>query len=287
VAYAPAGPPALASAGDDGRVRLWDPATGQNHVTLPPRPPGGGILCLAFSPDGRFLVTGNRGGGVDLWEVGTQRQVDFLPLLRGPIRALTFTADGSSVLIAPQSQRRPGEPGLLVCWTLLDNDAEHIPWEGGIDALAFAPGGRAVAVADESRGVELWELGAVRRQTFLRSRNRVSALAFSPAPAGRLLAVAGGLLIECWDVAAVQRRAFCRGHRMTVHAVAFAPDGHALLSASGDRTVRLWATADGRERAAWDWQLGPVRAVAVAPDGMTAVACGDKPQLVVWDLDPE
>ena len=45
----------LASAGLDGTVRLWDPATGAEQATLTGHT--GRVFAVAFSPDGRQLAS--------------------------------------------------------------------------------------------------------------------------------------------------------------------------------------------------------------------------------------
>jgi WD40 repeat protein len=54
VAFSPDGRQ-LASAAEDGRIKLWDPATGQKISTL--RDSDGAVFALAFSPDGRWLAS--------------------------------------------------------------------------------------------------------------------------------------------------------------------------------------------------------------------------------------
>src|SRR3712207_8001819 len=46
----------LASAGDDGTVRIWDPATGTQRHSLTGHL--GGVQALAIAPDGSWLATG-------------------------------------------------------------------------------------------------------------------------------------------------------------------------------------------------------------------------------------
>jgi WD40 repeat protein len=55
----------IASGGQDGLLKLWDPASGTEAAELAPG--GGWIESLAFSPDGRLLVAGAIQGGVHVW----------------------------------------------------------------------------------------------------------------------------------------------------------------------------------------------------------------------------
>ncbi len=57
----------LASAADDGSVRLWDVATGALVENLTGHEKS--VMSLSFSPDGRTLATCSRDGTVRLWSV--------------------------------------------------------------------------------------------------------------------------------------------------------------------------------------------------------------------------
>ncbi|MGH7138032.1 MAG: WD40 repeat domain-containing protein, partial [Pirellulales bacterium] len=62
VAFSPDGE-RLATACDDGAVRLWDVKTA-NLLSIFE----GGGLCVAFSPDGKYLASAGNDNLVRLWE---------------------------------------------------------------------------------------------------------------------------------------------------------------------------------------------------------------------------
>src|SRR5262249_32629834 len=150
---------------------------------------------------------------------------------------------------APQGQRRLGDPGPLYSWRP-GQPVGVRPWRGGIRSIAFAPGGRAVAIADDHRTVQLWDEAVVMCRAVLRFAAGIRCVAFAP-PDGGTLAVATGRSIELWDALALRRRSVCQGHRADAVALAFSPDGRTLLSGGADRAVRLWDVGGGKELAAW------------------------------------
>ncbi len=54
------------------------------------------VQDLAFSPDGAWLLTGHQSGSAQLWDVASRKPVGPPAVLIGPIRGVTFTADGKT-----------------------------------------------------------------------------------------------------------------------------------------------------------------------------------------------
>jgi WD40 repeat protein len=86
----------LASGGDHGRVRLGDPGQGR-WLWIQDGPPGL-VANLAFTPDGRVLVSGHA-STLAFWDVATGNCMGKLTLPGEGLQALAFSPGGQTLAV--------------------------------------------------------------------------------------------------------------------------------------------------------------------------------------------
>jgi WD40 repeat protein len=85
------------ASGMNGAVQLWDVATGRKTVSLEGH--SGVVRGVAFSPDGRRVVSGGDDATVRLWDVETGREVLDLRGNTGRVTGVVFSPDGRTLAI--------------------------------------------------------------------------------------------------------------------------------------------------------------------------------------------
>ncbi len=200
-----------------------------------------------------------------------------------PIRALSFSADGSSIAGICEDQR-------VRLWDARSGELKRtIPFEKAeIERLVLADRADLLASAGQDGRIQLWDMktGEAIRQ-FQGPMPRVRDFAFSPdrkllAGTYRSGANASEYQVKVWDASGTEQRAMTAGLG-GISAVAFSPDGLTLVAASYDTNLRAWSTRDGELLRVMDELPLATFAVAFSPDGKYLATGGADRIVYLWD----
>jgi WD40 repeat protein len=103
----------LAAGCSDGRIRLWDVASGRLRLTLSGHV--GGISRLAFAPDGRSLSSLGEDNVLNLWHLATGQQLFKLNSRGQKLHGLAFSRDGLLLIAGARPAGKEG-PSSLLMW---------------------------------------------------------------------------------------------------------------------------------------------------------------------------
>lgn len=222
-------------------------------LTLDPGGHMAPINDLAFTPDGRYLLSAGDDKVLRVWDTESGHTVR---TLRGEIGA--------------------GQVGQIYAMAL----------SPGADLVAIAgwmapyPEGGTV---EDVGAVRLYDLASGALVGRLRGHtNIVVALAFSP-DGSRLVSGSLDKAAIVWDVAARERLRTLAGHKDAVYAVAFTTDGERLVTGSDDKDLRLWRLADGALVARLAGHGARIEAVALSPDGKLIASGSADRTIRLWD----
>jgi WD40 repeat protein/tetratricopeptide (TPR) repeat protein len=260
---------------------------------------GGGsasVEAIAFSPDGKWVVTGAGAalyGGpqvapsIRVWDVATGAERRALLGVAGQtVTGLAFSPDGARIAACggPQVIVWDASNG-AVLWTKSEPaDADS----RSAMSISFTPDGRSLAVgygayAGQDHGyVKIWDVAAARELFRLPGpAGGVNKLAAHPD--GKQLALAGSEVVELWDLAARAKKATLRGHKRWVFCLAFSPDGKRLATGGWDRAIRLWDPRQGDLERVLYGHEGFVTGLAFSPDGTTLASTSEDRSVRLWD----
>ncbi|MCX8024317.1 MAG: hypothetical protein N3A60_03850 [Thermanaerothrix sp.] len=254
-------------------VGLYDATTlaRVRYLENPANPPR-----LAFSPDGRWLVT--NGAATRLWNVESGEVSRTLST--APIAALAFSPDGQQIALA--------EPGGQV--RLVPREADSLPTVilpagSNVFALAFSPDGNRLAAALEDGRTLVWNL-STRTILFTRIPETGRTLRLAYSPRGEILAGGnedGGIWL--WDGEGNQISVL-RGPSGMIFTLAFSPDGKRLAASGEDPALYIWTLSDGQLQQRIEGPTRPVHGLRFTPDGTQLLSADEEGVVRFWALTP-
>ena len=193
-------------------IHLWNTETG-DELVIPVnddlKPGFRGhlpvVLAVAFSSDGRWLVSGTAEGHIRMWDVATGEALTVFaePTEQknlGHISALAFSPDRALLAAGTKSQ--------LHLW-------------------------------DVRTGHKIFSVSTVHKRGWRIHHDYPEPLVFSPDSAILVNGHSSGT-IQLWDAKTGDRIAVLDGHTQQVETLKFSPNGETLVSTAQDGTIFLW-----------------------------------------------
>lgn len=150
---------ALASS-EDGRVEIWDLATGQIRKTIEP---SGTVTALRFAADGRTLASGSQDGSVSLWDLQTGILSLQLRKHTAAVNAIAFSTAGDLMATG-------GDDSRVIIWETGTGKARRTlkGHDLAVTSLAFSPDANLLACGSGNASVVLWDVQTGKLNRVLR-----------------------------------------------------------------------------------------------------------------------
>jgi WD40 repeat protein len=233
----------------------------------------GAATAVAYSPDGRFVLTGHADGSVLVRDGATGAPVRTVTAA-GPVRAVDIGPGAGPEQAAVAAA---GAGGVVQVWLPGRAEAVSLPVRpSDVLSVQISPDGAAVAAAGADGTVVVADVatGAVRRE--LRragAATPINDIGWTP-DGSRLVAADDEGVVAIWDVGTGELLREIRGHPKAATSVAVLGSrvlgsralGSRVLSGGADGAAVMWDVGTGAEifRVPGAW---PVADVSASPDG--------------------
>ncbi|KAI5117713.1 hypothetical protein M0805_006517 [Coniferiporia weirii] len=244
---------------------------------------GIGINAVAYSPDGRHIVSGSYDKALRIWDAQTGSPVGE-PLTGHSDRvwSVAYSPDGRHIVSGSEDKT-------LRIWDTQTGSPVGEPLTGHsgiVWSIAYSPNGRYIVSGSYDKTLRIWDAqtGSPVGQPLTGHLYQVKSVAYSP-DGKHIVSGSGDKTLRIWDAQTGSPvREPLTGHSRIVWSVAYSPNGRYIVSGSDDKTLRIWDAQTGipvgepltgHSRVVWS--------VAYSPNGRYIVSGSEDNTLRIWD----
>lgn len=270
----------LLAAYDEAKVRIWD---SQDSVLILKDSLVGHkahVVSLAYSSDGKLILTGSEDYTARLWSSHTARPLRTLIGHQATVHSVGFSKDKNDVFTAAQD-------GIVKKWSL----PYDVPWltyqsEGffpaAIPSVAFAADGERLFAGSANRRAYVWGTKTDKIQQTFKHQGKIYAVATHPTKAVGASGNQNGEIL-LWDLNGAEVTDSIVGHQSTINDLVFSDDGDWLLSVSDD-TVAIIRQLSQQQNTLLKGHQSGIQAGAFSPDHRIVVTASLDSTIRIWSL---
>jgi eukaryotic-like serine/threonine-protein kinase len=242
------------------------------------------VRCVAFSPDGKFVLAGCRDGSLRLWDTESGTEVRRFEGHTQVIWSVAFSRDGRRILSG-------GGDSTVRLWEVdTGKELRRFKHTTNVKTVAFAPDGKRALSGTDRLGprmaarVYLWDLESGREVRHLAMLRHHDIWCVNYSTDGDRFLATDGNLVRVFDAEGKKELGRLTGHEEEVRSAVFSADGRNILTGSHDRSLRLWDASTMTELRKFLGHTDKVLSVTFTPDGRRALSCGLDQTVRLWDM---
>ncbi|PVF92434.1 hypothetical protein CPB86DRAFT_841613, partial [Serendipita vermifera] len=204
-----------------GCSEIWPPPpqVWQGHSNL--------VCSVAFSPDGRQVISGSHDNTIRLWDAETGQTIgEPFQGHTNQVWSVAFSPDGQQIVSGSSDKT-------IRLWDAKTGQPIGKPLQGHTDrvwSVAFSPNGQKIVSGSLDQTIRIWDAktGQMIGKPLQGHTNRVNSVAFSP-DSSKIISGSSDKTIRLWDAETGQSfENPLQDHTDSVNSVAFSPDGQQI-----------------------------------------------------------
>ncbi len=279
VAFSPDGKFLATGSDEIGKyAQLWDCETGKRIGVFEGHTKA--VRSVAFSKDGKRLLTGSLDKTAALWDVETRK---LLIEFKGHslwVYSAAFSPDETRVVTTGQDGTAVVYQIDILTKTIANTFPPFAGHKGPVYSATFSQDGKSVVSAGYDGKILIWKPELIERYDFkqlnkLSSTNKSASQLETPP-----------------EIIPLAKFRSLEGHTGAVRSVKFSADGKLLVSCGLDATVRVWDFATGMPLTSFRNEEGKIRghgeevtAALFLPDGKRLLSASHDKSVREWNID--
>lgn len=269
----------IASASDDGTVKLWELEGDNTNPIQEIKDQGGWVRAVVFLSD-RQIITAGQDKNIKVIDIASGKVVKTLSGHTNLINNLAIAP--ASDLLVSGSYDNTVNIWQISTGKLLRSQTGHTDKIWG---LAISPDGTQVVSASRDKTVKIWDVKTGENLKTLQHSSGVTCVLVTP-DGKRVITGSSDNLIRVWDLASAKKLFELSGNNDAISAIAITSDGKYLFSGGkdGQNSIRLW----NLQTKSSIWNLightDLVTSLVITPDKLKLISSSQDKNINIWKI---